>query len=81
MRHVIESGEKVGILVCHILTLVHLLLPASAACPGLNVLCAQPGQIPKAVATLTSKDQATSKILTEGEDIPMEVHTKYLFDL
>lgn len=39
----------------------------------------QPGQVPKAVAALTSEDQATSVILREGEHLTIQVPAKYLF--
>ena len=42
----------------------------------------QLGQIPKAVATLVSKDKDTSVILFNGEDLPTQVPTKFcLFDI
>lgn len=46
-----------------------------------HVWYAQVGQIPKAAAALTSKDQTKSKIHIEGDDFPMQVHTKYLLTL
>lgn len=39
----------------------------------------QPDQIPKAMATLTLKDQAISIILTEEEALPIQVPTKYIY--
>lgn len=39
---------------------------------------AQPGEVSNAAATLTSKDQTTDTILTEREDLPIQVPTKYL---
>lgn len=55
-----------GVLVWHILPLVYLLMPDMAAFPGHTCWHEQLGQIPKAVATLTSKDQIMncSKIRT-----------------
>lgn len=42
----------------------------------------QSGQTPKAAATLTSKNQAISVILVEGEGLPIHFPPKYLsFDL
>ena len=67
-----------GVLVWHILPVVHLPTPDSATFPGQHVWYAQLGQIPKAAATLVSKDKATSIILIEGEDLPIQFPTKYL---
>ena len=39
---------------------------------------AQRGEVSNAAATLTSKDQTTDTILTEREDLPIQVPTKYL---
>ena len=57
-----------GLLVWHIPPPVHLLTPYSAASPSQHVWYAQPGQIPKAAATLTS----TNIILIEGEEFPIQ---------
>lgn len=55
-----EREDKVGFLVWHqIPFLVHLLLPDNAVSLGRHAWNAQSGQIPKAAATLISKDQAT----------------------
>lgn len=43
-----------------------------------NMYGMQTGQIPKAAATSTSKDQTTSIILIEGEDFLIQVPSKYL---
>lgn len=40
-----------------------------------HVWCVQPGQILKAAATLTSKDQATSVILIQGKNLPIRIAT------
>lgn len=48
MEHVPLKKEKIGVLVCYILSLVPLFPPDSTASPGQHVLCAQPGQAPKA---------------------------------
>lgn len=62
--------------------LVHLLTPASAASPSQHVCCAQPAQVPRAAAALTSKDQVTQVILIEGEAFPSKVLLNIrLFDL
>ena len=54
-----ERGQG-GFLVWHqVPSLVHLLLPDNAVSLGIHEWYAQPGQIPKATATLISKDQAT----------------------
>lgn len=50
----------VGVLVWHkVPSLVHLLLPDNAVSLGRHAWYAQPDQIPKAAATLISKDQVT----------------------
>ena len=38
----------------------------------------QPGQLPKAAATLTSHDQAAGVILIEEEDLPIQFPMQYL---
>lgn len=53
-------------------------MPDSAACFSQHVWYAQLHQIPKAVAILTSKDQATSIIFREAEDLPIQVPIKCL---
>lgn len=50
-----EEGEM-GVLVWHVLPPVHLLMLDSAVFPGQHGWYAQPGQILKAAAILTSKD-------------------------
>lgn len=52
--------------------------PPSFASSGQHGGSAQLGQTSNAAAALTSKGQATSVILVEGEDLPMQVLTKYL---
>lgn len=64
-----ERGGKVGVLVWHIRSPVHLPMPYSAVSSGQHGCCAKPGQVFKAAATLTSKDQTTSIILIDGEEI------------
>lgn len=76
--YTIERGENVGSLVWHILPPVYLLTSNSAASPGQHVWYTQSDQIPKAAATLMSKDQAIGVILIEGKDLPIPVHSKYL---
>lgn len=76
--HTVEKGEKVGILVLHIWPPAYLLTPNSTVSPGKHVLYASPGHIPKAAATSTSEDQATSIILIEGDHFPVHVPIKYL---
>ena len=44
-------------------------MPDGAAFPGQHVWYTPHGQMPKAAATLTSKDEATSVILKEGDDL------------
>lgn len=76
--HTTERGEKV--LVWHIPTPIHHLMPESTTSPGQRVGFTQPGQDSKAMATLISKDQTTNVILTEG-DLPIQVSTKYFIYL
>lgn len=45
---------------------------------GQNTRYVQPGQVPKAEATLTSRDQNTHIYLTEGKELLIQVPTKYL---
>lgn len=75
----IKRREKVRVVVLHILLLGHLLMPDSAACPGQHVWYVQLDQIPKAAAPLTAKDQGTSIICIGGEDLPIQILTKYVF--
>lgn len=74
----IERGAIIGVLVQHIPPPIKLLTPQNTTSPGQHVWFTQPGQVPKAGATLTSKDQCTSVILIQGEDLPIQVPTKYL---
>lgn len=75
--HTIERKENVGVLVWHSPPPIHLLMPESTTAAGQHVRFTPPEQIPKATATLPSKDQATRIILTEG-DFPIQDPTKYL---
>lgn len=79
--HNTERGEKVGVLVWQIPPPIHHLMPESTTFPGQRVRSTQPGQVPMATATLTPKDHTTSVVLTEGEDLPIQVSTKYFFYL
>lgn len=54
-------------------------MPARADFPHPYVWYAQVGHIPKAAVALPSKDRAKSKIHVEGDDFPMQVHTKYIW--
>lgn len=65
MEYTPLKGEKSGSPGLGYLTPSPLLIPNSAAFLGQHVWYTQPGQIPKAAATLTFKDQATSVILRE----------------
>lgn len=56
--HTTERRENVGVLVWHIPPPIHLLMPESTTSTGQHVWFTQPDQIPKAMATLTPKDQA-----------------------
>lgn len=75
--YTIERREKVGVLGSDLPPLTR----DSAASP-LATMCAhvyaQSGHIPKAAATLTPKDQTSSVILIEGEDLSIQVPIKYL---
>lgn len=55
-----ERREKAGILVCHILPLVHLLIPACVASTGQHVWYAQPGQVPKTASPPLFKARSAS---------------------
>lgn len=79
----IKRKEKVGVLVWHILPPVHLFMPDISSfphhhSPSQQCWYAHMVQIPKAVATSPSKDQAPSVILEEEEDLPMQVSIKYV---
>lgn len=69
--HFIQRGEKSGSPGLGYTTRSPLLMPDSAASPGQHVWYAQFGQIPKAAATLTFKDQATSvNSYRKGRQVP-----------
>lgn len=76
--HTIKRREKAAVLVWHITEPIHLLAPENITFPSQYVWFTQPGQIPKAVTTLTSKDQAASVIPVEKDDLPLQVPMKYL---
>lgn len=71
--HIIKRGEKAAVLVWHVTEPIHLLAPESITFSSQYVWFTQPGQIPKAVTTLTSKDQAASVISIEKDDLPLQV--------
>lgn len=56
--HTTERRENVEVLVWHIPPPIHLLMPESTTSTGQHVRFTQPDQIPKAMTTLTPKDQA-----------------------
>ena len=67
------------VLVWHFPPPEHLLMSESAATSSQHVMiCPRSGQVPKAAATLTSKDQATSVILIKLGDLPIQIPAKYL---
>lgn len=72
-----ERREKMSVLVWNILFPIHLLTPESTTTPGQHVWFTHAGHIPKAMAVLTSKEQAMSGIL-KGEDLSIQVPTKHL---
>ena len=73
-----ERRERMGILFCLILPPVCLLTLDNDASPSQHVWFVQLHQIPKAAATLAYRDQSTSVVLAEEEDLPIKVSTKYL---
>lgn len=75
--HTVERGEKVGVLIWRIFPSIHLLRPENTTSPGQCVWPTQPGHIHKVAAKLTSKNQTTSVIVTEKEDLLIQVPTKY----
>lgn len=74
-------NTRLEILVWQIPPPIHHLMPESTTFPGQRLRSTQPGQVPMATATLTPKDHTTSVVLTEGEDLPIQVSTKYFIYL